>query len=86
MQKEIISNMVKDMFRQFPICEITSDDGVRLSFRYNLREKIEEKLGRYYFGVELKYETKEEFQHTLKELLRAKRALIEIEKERRQHQ
>ncbi|TCI99994.1 hypothetical protein [Cytobacillus praedii] len=79
--KDVLSNLVKNIYYQFPNkIKISSDlQKVKFDLNYSDSMKIANKLGwTYYFGTEIKYSTPEEFFRTFKELLKIKRALKEI--------
>ncbi|MCM3109923.1 hypothetical protein [Lederbergia lenta] len=81
--KKVIAGIINSIHYQFPgIVEIQSDkEKVVFKLYYHTAEKVAKYNGwLYYFGTEIKYGDQQEFHRTFKELLKVKRALIEIHK------
>lgn len=79
--QEVLAGLIKSIYYKFPNKIKIKSDGETVSFDldYHVSQKIASALGwEYYFGTTIRYDTKQEFEYTFKELLKVKRALKDI--------
>lgn len=81
--KKVISYNIKNIFKEFPsVCEIKNDNGAEFNVSYDAAQKIAKRMKKdYYWGIPIYCDTEEEYQATLKNLLKTKRVLYELKNE-----